>query len=81
MLELHPRSLGGLGDETDLHLAGLREIGLDLPLRRDVPADEQPVRGLVREDAGPAADAPVDAAVVDVTSDAPLEDGLGDRDA
>jgi hypothetical protein len=49
-------------------------IGLDLPLRRDVPAEHDAVRRLVDEHARPLAFAPVDAAVVDPPADARLED-------
>ena len=36
-------ALGRLGDEPDLNLAGLGRVGLDLPLRVDVPADQNAV--------------------------------------
>ena len=81
VLELDPRPLRRLGDEPHLDLAGLLEVGLDLPLRADVPAEHDPVRWLVGEHARPPAFAAVDAAVVDVPADARLEDGLGDLDA
>ena len=72
-------ALRSLGHEADVDLARLVVIGLDLPLRADVPAERGPVGRLVHEHAGPAALAAVDAAVVDVAADARLEDGLGDR--
>jgi hypothetical protein len=62
-------SLGSLG------------IGLDLPLRADVPAEHDTVRRLVGKDARPPALAAVDPSVVDVAADARLEHRLGDVDA
>lgn len=32
------------GDEADLDLAGMRGIGLELPVRTDVPAQDDPLR-------------------------------------
>ena len=80
MLELDARTVRGLGDEAHLDFAGLVAIGLDLPLRADVPAEHDPVRRLVCEHPRPAALAAVDAAVVDVPAHVRLEDRLGDLD-
>ena len=63
--------------EGDLDLAGAVGVGLDLPLRRDVPGEAHPVRRLVLQDACPAAFAAVDAAVDDVAADERLEHHLG----
>src|SRR6202453_4473519 len=71
-----PRSLGG---EADLDLAGVVRLGLDLPLRTDVPAEHHAVRRVVGEYTGPAALAAVPTAVVDVATHPRFEDGLGDR--
>src|SRR5207249_7748136 len=68
VLQLDPRPLGALGDEAHLDLTGLLEIGLDLPLRVDVPAEHDTVRRLVGEHSGPSALAPVDPPVVDVAA-------------
>src|SRR5215212_11928772 len=80
MLELDTRAVRALRDEAHLDLAGLVRVGLDLPLRADVPAEDDAVGRLVREHPRPAALAAVDAAVVDVSADARLEDRLGDVD-
>ena len=79
MLQLDPSALRGLGDELDLDLAGVVRVGLDLPLRADVPAEHDAVGWFVGQDACPAALAAVDALVVDVTADLRFEHGLGDR--
>src|SRR5258708_33409317 len=78
MLELDPRAVWRLGDESHIDLAGFLKSGLDLPLRADVPADQDSVRRLVREHPSPVALAAVDASVVDVAPLAQLEDRLGD---
>src|SRR5262249_34451138 len=61
-------------------LAGLLEIGLDLPPGADVPAEDDPGRRLVGEHARPPAFAPIHAPVVDVAAHTPLEHRLRDRD-
>lgn len=50
VLELDPCAVGGLGDESHLDLARLREIGLDAPLRVDIPADHDSVGRLLLTD-------------------------------
>src|SRR5262249_27563139 len=62
VLQLDPGAGRGLGDEPDLDLAGVVRVGLDLPLRADVPAEHHPVRWFVGQDPRPAALAAVDAA-------------------
>src|SRR5207249_10580008 len=47
VLQLHPGTLRGLGDEPDLDLTGVVWVGLDLPLRADIPAEHHTVRWLV----------------------------------
>src|SRR5262249_20585084 len=79
VLELDSSPFRRLGDKAHLDLARLLEIALDLPLRADVPAEDDPIRRLVGEHARPSALAPVDAAVVDVPADPRLEHGLGNR--
>src|SRR4051812_23537347 len=81
VLELDARALRGLGDEGDLDLARLRRVGLDPPLRADVPAEHDAARRLVDEHARPVAFAAVDAAVVDAPALPTLEHRLGDVDA
>jgi hypothetical protein len=44
-----------LGEEAHLDLAREIEVGLELPSRADVPAEDDAVRGLEREDPRPAA--------------------------
>src|SRR5215217_6085957 len=78
VFELHAGPALGLGDEADLDLAGLVGIALHLPARADVPAEDDPVRRLVGQHAGPTALAAVDAAVDDVAAHTWLEHGLGD---
>src|SRR4029077_21079245 len=77
VLELDPRALGPLGDEPHLDLARPGQVGLELPLRRDVPADHHAPAGLEAQHARPLALAAVDADVVDATARAELEDHLG----
>jgi hypothetical protein len=78
VLELDPGAVGALGAEPHLDLAGLLRVALDLPLRADVPAEDDPVGRLVGQDPRPAAFAAVDAAVDDVPALVRLEHGLGD---
>jgi hypothetical protein len=80
VLELDARPLRRLGEEAHLDLARLLEVGLELPLWADVPADHDPMRRLVGEHARPAALAPVHAPVLEVAADARLEHGLRDLD-
>src|SRR5262245_23461156 len=80
VLELDPSAVRCLGDEAHLDLARLGEVGLDLPLRADVPTEHDSVRRLVGEHARPAALAAVDAAVVEVAAHAWLEHSLRDLD-
>ncbi len=81
VLELQTRPLRCLGDEADLDLTGAGFVRLELPVRADVPAEHDPVRWFVGEDAGPSALAPIRGAVVDVAPDPGLEPGLGDLGA
>src|SRR5260221_464820 len=69
MFQLHPSALRVLGDESDLNLAGEVRVGLDLPLRADVPAEHDPVGWFVGQDPRPAAFAAIHAPVIDVTTD------------
>src|SRR6516225_9099103 len=55
VLDLDAGPLRCLGDEAHLPLARLGRVGLDLPLRADVPAQHHPVRGLVGQDPCPTA--------------------------
>src|SRR5918992_4770195 len=80
VLQLHTRALCRLGDEAHLDFARLLEIGLDLPVRADVPADHDPMWRFIGEHPRPAALAAVDAAVVDMAALARFEDRLGDLD-
>ena len=50
VFEVESGALLGFGDEPDLDFAGVVGIGL----RADVPADDDPVRRLERENPGPA---------------------------
>jgi hypothetical protein len=78
VLELDTGAIGSLRDEADLDLAGLPEVRLELPVRADVPADDDAVRRLVGEDARPVALAAVDPAIEEVPAGARLEHRLGD---
>src|ERR1700735_3834634 len=44
VLQLDPGAVRSLGHEPDLDLAGQLRVGLDLPLRADVPAEHHPDR-------------------------------------
>src|SRR5580700_11124924 len=79
VLQFDPGAVRPVGHEPDLDLAGQLRVGLDLPLRADVPAEYHAGGRLVGQDPRPPALAAVDGAVVDVAADAGLEDGLGDR--
>src|ERR1700729_471206 len=79
VLQLDPGAVRSLGHEPDLDLAGQLRVGLDLPLRADVPAEYHAGWWLVGQDPRPPAFAAVDGAVVDVPADAGLEDCLADR--
>src|SRR5256886_11727879 len=87
VLQLHPGAVRGLGDERDLDLAGELRVGLDLPLRADVPAEHDPVGWFVGQDPRPAALAAVHGPVVDrptrragrPSSPAPDRDPVVDR--
>src|ERR1700722_11716958 len=58
VLELDSGAIRRLGDEPHLDLARLVEVGLDLPVRADVPTEHDPVRRLVGNHASPLALAP-----------------------
>src|SRR5579872_2124455 len=79
MLELDAGALRRFRDEADLDFAAPVGISFDLPLRADVPAEDDPVRRVIRQHTRPAACAPIYPTVVNVAADARLEDRLGDR--
>src|SRR5437879_1099219 len=79
VLQLDPGAVRSLGHEPDLDLAGQLRVGLDLPLRADIPAEYHAGWWLVGQDPRPPALAAVDGAVVDVSADVGFEDCLGDR--
>src|SRR6202049_4932654 len=79
VLQFDPGAVRSLGHEPDLDLAGQLRIGLDLPLRADVPAEYHAGWWLVGQDPRPPALAAVDGAVVDVPAGVGLEDCLRDR--
>src|ERR1039457_4190693 len=79
VLQFDPGAVRSLGHEPALDLAGQLRVGLDLPVRADVPAEYHAGWWLVGQDPGPPALAAVDGAVVDVSADVGLEDCLGDR--
>jgi hypothetical protein len=80
MFEFESGALRGLGDEPDFDFAGVVGVGLDLPVRADVPADYDAVWRLERQDASPPTFAAISATVVDVAADVRLEHRRGDRD-
>ena len=55
MLELEALPLRRLRDEEHLDLAGVVLVGLELPLRADVPAEDHTMGGLIGENASPSA--------------------------
>src|ERR1035441_8341438 len=65
-LQFEPGAVRAHGHETGINLAGQLRVGLDLPLRADVPAEYHAVWWLVGQDPRPPAFAAVDGAVVDV---------------
>src|SRR5450755_39899 len=79
VLQLDPGAVRSLGHEPDLDLAGQLRVGLDLPLRADVPAEYHAGGRLVGQDPRPPAFAAVDGAVVDVPAAGAVEACLGDR--
>ena len=79
VFQFDPGAVRSLGHEPDLDLAGQLRVGLDLPLRADVPAEYHAGWWLVGQDPRPPAFAAVDGAVVDVSAGVGLEDCLGDR--
>jgi hypothetical protein len=79
VLQFDPGAVRSLGHEPDLDLAGQLRVGLDLPLRADVPAEDHADWWLIGQDPRPPALAAVDGAVVDVAADMGLEHCLGDR--
>src|SRR5215213_4934950 len=78
VLELDPRAVRQLLEEAHLDLARPRRVGLDLPLRTDVPAEDHARGRLERDHARPVALAAVLAAVVDAPADTRLEHPLDD---
>src|ERR1035437_9677015 len=78
VLQFDPGAVRSLGHEPDLDLAGQLRVGLDLPVRADVPAEYHAGWGLVGQDPRPPALAAVDGAVVDVPAGVGLEHCLGD---
>src|SRR2546429_3243068 len=76
VLQFDPGAVRSLGHEPDLDLAGQLRVGLDLPLRVDVPAEYHAGWRLVGQDPRPPALAAVDGAGGDVAADAGPEDGL-----
>src|ERR1700733_8660637 len=60
VLQFDPGPVRPLGHEPDLDLAGQLRVGLDLPLRADVPAEYHPGWRLVGQDPRPPAFAALD---------------------
>ena len=73
VLEFEACPLRGLGDKSDLDLARVALVRLELPLRTDVPTEHDPIGGFVCEDSGPSALGPISGTVVDVAADLWLE--------
>jgi hypothetical protein len=81
VFELDRGSFGAFDDETHLHLARPIGVGLYLPGRADIPADDYSVGRLIGEDPGLSALAAVYASVVEVAAHSGLEHRLGDLSA
>lgn len=79
VLQIDSGPVRRLGGEVNLPFAGLVEICLEPPLRRDVPTEEHTVRRLITQYIRPTALAAVGAAIVDVTANARFEHRLRDR--
>ena len=78
VFELQARPLRRLGDKPDFDLAGVTLVCLELPLRADIPAEDDPIGWFIGQDASLSALAPVGGAVIDVATNPRLEPSLGD---
>ena len=76
MLELDDGPRRPVGNETDLHLAGLGRIQLKLPVQVDVPLEREARGRLVADDGAPPAGAAIGADVVQGAADLRLDDGI-----
>jgi hypothetical protein len=73
VFQLDSGAIGCLGDEPDLGLAGFSRVGHDLPLRADVPTEDDPVWWIKGENTRPTTLTSVLAAVEDVAADERFE--------
>src|SRR6185437_3159069 len=80
VLELDSSTARTQFGKPNLDLAGACWVCFQLPLRADVPAEEESVRGLEGEHSGPAALGAIHASVVDVAACVGLEYRLLDLD-
>jgi len=76
VLELDPGAARTFSDEGDLDLARIAEIGLQVPLRADVPGEHQAARRVIDEDPRPAGHPARGVAVIDVATRPRLEHGV-----
>src|SRR5438046_607908 len=79
VFEVDARASVTFGREANLNLAGPLEVGLDLPLEVDVPAEHEQRRRLVCENTRPLALASVGSAVVDAAAGTRLDNHLCER--
>lgn len=78
VLEFKTRPIYCLREKSDLDLARVGLIRLELPLRADIPAENDPIWWFEREDTAPATLAPISGTVVDVAANPRLEPRLRD---
>src|SRR5262249_4834138 len=74
VLEIDARLAVGLRREADLDLAGLRHVGLEAPLVRDLPRPHEPMRRLPHRDVSPRTIRPVFLFAVAAPADERLDD-------
>src|SRR6476469_1039059 len=74
MLEVDAREPASLWREGDLDFAGVRNVGIELPLTIELPGDQQPVRRLPFEDPTPVTLAAVGGALKTPAADLPFDD-------
>src|SRR5215831_14562287 len=80
VFEIHSGPIRCLGGEPHIDFTCPRQVGLELPVRADVPAEHDSVRWFVGEHPREAAFAAVDAAVVKMPANPRLEHRLSDLD-
>src|SRR4051794_15674205 len=78
VLDLDGGLLGPVGVESDLDLAGVRGVGVELPVAADLPGEHHPLRGLPGQHPAPVPLAAVHAALEPPAALGGFEDHVGD---